>query len=412
MSAETTLALLRAEMESELTRRILPYWMYAARDVIHGGTLGLIAEDGTATPDAPKGCILNARVLWTFSAAYRRLGDESIRAALDRAAAYFSAGFVDPVFGGVYWMLSEQRLRLDDRKHVYAQAFAIHALAEHHRATGEDWSLRTAIAVFHLVESHAFDAANAGYEECFGRGWTPLEDVRLSEVDLNERRSMNTHLHLLEAYTTLHAAWPDAQLAARLRTLIGIFLDRIISPDGGHVVGFFDERWQPRSSRVSFGHDIETSWLLLEAAAALGDAALAARVEAAALRLAREVLERGVDREHGGVFYERAGDRLDTDKEWWPQTEAIVGFLAAYQLSGDATFVDAAHATWRFVARHMLDRRHGEWLRRVSRTGERSLGGEKVGPWKCPYHNGRACLEVMARVEALLGSPAGRFAAS
>jgi mannobiose 2-epimerase len=407
MAAESALYSLRAEMESELTRRILPYWMYAAQDPLHRGTLGLVAEDGTPSPGAPKGCILHARVLWTFSAAHRCLGGESYRAATDRAAAYFTMRFVDPVHGGVYWMLGEDGRRFDDRKHVYAQAFAIYALAEHHRATGEEYSLRLAIAIFRLVESHAFDAAHVGYEECFARDWTALEDVRLSEVDLNERRSMNTHLHLLEAYTTLYAVWPDASLAARLRTLIELFLDRIIAPDGSHVVGFFDERWQPRSAKVSYGHDIETSWLLLEAAAALGDGALAARVEVAALRLARAVLEHGVDREHGGVFYERVDDRLDTDKEWWPQTEAIVGFIAAYQLSGDASFVDAAHSTWRFVARHMLDRRHGEWLRRVTRAGDRSLGGEKVGPWKCPYHNGRACLEVMARVDALLRGAGG-----
>jgi cellobiose epimerase len=296
---------------------------------------------------------------------------------------------------------------IDDRKHVYAQAFAIYALAEHYRATGDEHSLRAAIAIFRLVEAHAFDEANVGYEECFARDWRLLDDVRLSEVDLDERRSMNTHLHLLEAYTTLHAAWPDAGLAERLRTLIELFLERIIVPDGSHVVGFFDERWRPRSSKISYGHDIETSWLLLAGAAALGDRALEERAQRAAMRLARAVLEDGVDAEHGGVFYERDGDRLDTDKEWWPQTEAIVGFLAAHQATGDERFLEAAQATWGFVARHLVDRLHGEWYRRVTSTGDRSLGGEKVGPWKCPYHNGRACLEVMARVGALSGGAGG-----
>jgi cellobiose epimerase len=399
MTADATLRELRDAMHAELTQNILPFWTNAASDRRRGGIIGLIGEDGTPHSDAPKGAVLHARALWTFSAAYRALGDESLRAAADAAAEYFSAHFVDPAFGGVFWMLDARGRPMDERKHIYAQAFAIYALAEHFRATRDDRSLRHAIAIFRLVETHAFDAERTGYEECFSRAWTPLADVRLSEVDLNERRSMNTHLHLLEAYTTLHAAWRDARLSARIRTLVEIFLDRIIAPTGDHVVAFFTERWEPRSAKVSFGHDIETSWLLVEGAEALGDAALTARVRDAAMRLTAAVLEHGVDREHGGLFNERDGEHLDTDKEWWPQAEAIVGFLAAYQESGDDAYLDAALDTWRFVERHMVDRQHGEWLRRVSRDGTQTRGGEKVGPWKCPYHDGRACLEILARVE-------------
>jgi cellobiose epimerase len=299
----------------------------------------------------------------------------------------------------VFWMLDAHGRPLDDRKHVYAQAFAIYALAEHFLATGDEQSLRSAIAIFRLVEAHAYDPVRIGYEECFSRAWTPLVDVRLSEVDLNEPRSMNTHLHLLEAYTTLHAVWNDARLTERIRTLLELFLERIIAPGGDHVTGFFTEQWEPRSTRISYGHDIETSWLLVEGARTLGDPALTVRVRAAALRLAAAVLERGFDAEHGGLFNERDGEELDTDKEWWPQAEAIVGFLAAHRESGDAAYLEAALATWRFVDRHMIDRQNGEWFRRVSRAGDVTRGGEKVGPWKCPYHDARACLEVMGRTE-------------
>jgi mannobiose 2-epimerase len=394
MTADVCLRGLRDEMRTELTERILPFWMNAASDRRHGGVIGLIVEDGTTDPEAPKGAILHARVLWTFSAAYRALGDERYRRTADGAASHFRKHFVDPTSGGVFWMIDARGRPLDERKHIYAQAFAIYALAEHARATGDPHSLDTAIALFRLIDGHAFDAERVGYEECFSRDWTLLDDVRLSDQDLNERRSMNTHLHLLEAYTALHAVWPDVQLAARLRMLLELFLDRIIAPGGDHVVGFFTERWEPRSSKVSFGHDIETSWLLVEAARAIGDPGLTERVRAAALALAAAVRECGVDAEHGGLFHERDGDHLDTDKEWWPQAEAIVGFVAAYQASGDERFLDAAVSTWRFVVRHLVDRRHGEWYRRVSRSGDRSRGGEKVGPWKCPYHNSRACLEV------------------
>lgn len=400
--ADALLRTLQAEVRDELVARILPFWMNDAADVRRGGLVGLVAEDGARDEDAPKGCILHARLLWTFSAAYRALGDDSHRAAAERAAVYFSAHFVDATFGGVFWMIDAEGRPLDERKYVYAQAFAIYALAEHFLATGDEPSLRTAIALHRLVEAHAHDAGRGGYEEAFTRDWTRLDDVRLSDVDANERRSMNTHLHLLEAYTTLYQAWPDARLGARIGALLELFLERIISPGGGHVIGFLDESWQPRSSKVSFGHDIETSWLLVEAARALGDAALLDRVQMAAARLADAVLERGVDTVHGGLFYASEHGALDTDKEWWPQCEAIVGFVAAHQESGRSDFLDAAAATWRFASRHLLDGRHGEWRRRVSRAGSESRGGEKVGPWKCPYHNARACLEVIRRVDALL----------
>jgi cellobiose epimerase len=307
----------------------------------------------------------------------------------------------------VFWMIDARGRPTDDRKHVYAQAFAIYALAEHFRASEDRRSLEAAIAIFRLVEAHARDAALGGYEEAFSRDWKLLDDARLSEVDANERKSMNTHLHLLEAYTTLYTVWPDARLHSRLEALLHLFLERIIAPDGSHVVGFFTADWQPRSSKVSFGHDIEASWLLVEAALALGDAPLLEHVRAAADRLAESVLVHGADREHGGVFYESHDGALDTDKEWWPQAEAIVGFLDAYQRSGPTELLDAAVATWRFVSSHLLDRRHGEWLRRVSRSGSESRGGEKVGPWKCPYHNARACLEVISRVHAMHASHGG-----
>ena len=407
---DTSLQRLRAEMHDELTQRILPFWMNEAADRRNGGVVGLMAEDGTRIEDAPKGCVLHARVLWTLSAAYRALGEDAYRAAAERSAVHFSAHFIDPTCGGVFWMVDARGRPLHDRKHVYAQAFAIYALVEHYTATDDEHSLRAAIAIFKLVEAHAYDAELGGYEEAFSRDWKLLDDVRLSDVDANERKSMNTHLHLLEAYTPLYAAWPDARLRARIDSLIELFLDRIIAPAGDHVIPFFSDIWQPRSRKVSFGHDIETSWLLVEAARALGDVALTQRVQHAATRLASAVLEHGVDRVHGGLFNERDGERLDTDKEWWPQAEGIVGFLAAFQDSGRVEFLEAAVGAWAFAREHLLDRRHGEWFRRVSRSGAESRGGEKVGPWKCPYHNGRACLEVMSRVDALLAASKGRVA--
>ncbi|MDB4883361.1 MAG: N-acylglucosamine 2-epimerase, partial [Gemmatimonadetes bacterium] len=291
--ADASLQRLRDEMHDELTQRILPFWMNQAADRVHGGAIGLIAEDGTKTEGAPKGCILHARLLWTFSASYRAFGDEVYRAAAERSADHFVAHFIDPTYGGVFWMVDALGRPIDERKHVYAQAFAIYALVEHFGATGNEESLSAAIAIFELVEAHAYDNRLGGYEEAFSREWRLLDDVRLSAVDAHERKSMNTHLHLLEAFTPLHAAWPDARLRARIESLLELFADRLIAPEGDHVVAFFTEDWQPRSTKVSFGHDIETSWLLVEAARALDDVALIERMQVAAGKLASGVLEAG-----------------------------------------------------------------------------------------------------------------------
>lgn len=398
-----------AEMARELTGNILPFWLERAADPA-GGFVGLVDAAGVAHPDAPRGAVLTARILWTFSAASRALGTPAYRAAADRAAAYLRAHLVDPAHGGVYWMVDGAGRPLDTRKHVYAQAFAVYGLAEHHRATGDAESLRLAVALYALVERHARDHRHGGYEEAFGRAWDLLDDVRLSEVDAPARKSTNTHLHVLEAYTGLYRAWPDPGLGARLAAVVELFLAHVVDAGRGRQRLFFDRDWTPRGGTVSFGHDVEASWLLLEAADALGDPALRARVAPAALRLAGAVRGVAFDAEHGGVYYEAPADaidadavdysQIDTDKEWWPQAEAVVGFLAAYEEGGDPAFLRAAEATWAFVRRHVADAAGGEWFRRTARDGTPRPGHEKVGPWKCCYHNARACLEVMARAGA------------
>lgn len=408
MSDVAVLRALRSELECELTERILPYWLTRAVDQRQGGFVGFISGDEVVQEDAPKGAILNARILWTFAAAYRALARPEYGAAAERAAGYMRDHFLDPEHGGVYWMVDAAGAPLDARKHVYAQAFAIYALSEHARALRDPASLRQAIDLYRLVEQHAADPVRGGYQEAFSREWTLLDDVRLSDVDADERRSMNTHLHLLEAYAALVRVWDDPAPRARLRALIQLFLDHILDPDTAHLQLFFDDEWRPRSHVVSFGHDIEASWLLLEAADVLGDDALRAAVHHACLHTAQAVLRQGVDPQ-GGLYNEaEPAGVLDTDKEWWPQAEAIVGFLNAYQETGRREFLDGSRAVWAFTRAHISDRQHGEWFRRVARDGSVRPGHEKVGPWKCPYHDARACLEVMARVDRLAAEiPAG-----
>lgn len=401
MRSVATVESLGREMRTELTCRILPYWRDRVVDHERGGFHGYIGPHGVPQPDAPRGAILNGRILWTFSAAYRALGDVALRTLADRAAAVIVGPFTDDVHGGVYWMVDPDGRPVDERKHIYAQAFAIYGLSEHHRATAEASSLRAARTLFERIEEHASDAEHGGYEEAFSRDWVVLDDVRLSVRDLNARKSHNTHLHLLEAYTALYRVWPDPTLAARLRSLVEILLDRIVDPGTGHTRPFFDADWSVRSAAISYGHDIETAWLVKAAADGLDEPDLCARTRETALLLADTALREGSD-PWGGMFYAAdAAGTVDPEKEWWTQAEAVVGFLDAYQQTARPDFLDAAWDTWVFIRTHMRDRRHGEWYRRVARDGTPQPQHEKVGPWKGPYHNVRACLEVMERTHTL-----------
>ena len=404
MRADEILGTLHRELYAELTERVLPFWTGTALDSANGGFVGAIDAHGDVVANAAKSAILNSRILWTFSAALRTLGGDAMAAATDRAEKYFKAHFLDPAFGGVFWMVDKHGRALDSRKLVYAQAFAIYALAEHYRATGNVASLEDAVGIFRLIEAYAHDPLNGGYQEAFSREWKLLADARLSDVDRDAPKSMNAHLHLLEAYTVLFRVWRSTLLRERLIELVELFLGRIIAPHGRSVQAFFDERWVAMNDPISFGHDIETSWLLCEASAALGDSDLDARVRRASLRIATAVLDNGFDRAHGGIYAARRLDgALVTDKEWWPQAEAIVGFVRAYDDSGDERFLDAAYATWSFARDQIRDLEQGEWRWRVTRDGTPIPGREIVGPWKCPYHHARACLEIIARAGAQPG---------
>lgn len=404
-TSPASLDVLAARLEAELTQGILPYWRSHAVDHQHGGFHGQITSRNEVVTHAPKGGVLNARILWAFSAAGRVLMHDACRPLADRAYAYLIEHFWDEAHGGIYWMLRHDGAPLETKKQVYAQAFAIYALAEYHRLTSDAAPLKRAIQLFRLVEEQAYDRVKGGYLEAYSRDWYLLDDVRLSAKDANEKKTMNTHLHVLEAYTNLYRAWPEPMLRTRLRSVVRLFLDTMLHSETQHLIGFFDEHWTPRSDFISFGHNIEASWLLVEAAHVVGDDALLEETRAAALRMARITRQHGQD-EDGGLFYEtRPNGALDDDKHGWPQAEALVGFVNAYQLSGDQAFLEAAAACWAFTQQHVVDAEHGEWFFRVSRAGTPYLEDNKVGPWKGPYHNTRACLEIMRRAGEVASSP-------
>lgn len=387
----------RTEVANEL-QRILQYWTAFAPDERNGGFNGRVGEQNEIDEKAEKGSVLNSRILWTFSAAYRFTKDAAQLRLAGIAFQYFQTHFIDRTYGGVYWSLHYNGEPADTRKHVYAQAFAIYGMSEYYKVSGDAKALELALELYHLIENHSFDAQHGGYIDAFARDWSPMEDIRLSAKDENEKKTMNTHLHIVEAYANLYLVWPDETLKSRIAALLGIFFDHIIDKETGHLRLFFGEDWESRSDLVSFGHDIEAAWLLEEAAGSIADERLLKLAKENAVTMARAALT-GLDKD-GGLWYEYEPStrELIKEKHWWPQAEAMVGFLNAWQLSGQEAFLDASLNNWKFTQRHIIDRLKGEWHWGVRGDYSLMTGQDKIGIWKCPYHNSRACLELLRRL--------------
>jgi mannobiose 2-epimerase len=378
----------------ELKDNILPYWMTKAKDRQNGGFLGRIAGDETFYPDAPKGAILHARILWTFSAAYSLTQNSQYLEIANETQAYLLSHFKDDVFGGIYWLIDSNGLPNDTKKQMYAQGFAMYGLSEHARITGNQESLDQAIELYHLIEDKSFDKRKNGYFEAFTREWNEISDMRLSLKDANEKKTMNTHLHILEAYTNLFRVWPSEMLSQSLSNLIILFLDKFMDPETGHLQLFFDEDWNKKEGIISYGHEIETSWLLHEAAVVLGDKSLQTRVEAVVPKMvdaAREGLQ-----PDGSLLYEldTITGKIEAERHWWVQAEAVVGLWKAYRLLGVDTYKQEAFDCWRYIQQHLIDREHGEWFWSINADGTVNRNGDKAGFWKCPYHNSRMCMEI------------------
>lgn len=389
-----------AQLEAELTGNILPVWMQYAPDRERGGFYGALTNDWQVRDDMPRGSILCARILWTFSAAYRTFGTPAYREMADHAYAALTGPLWDDEYGGVYWSVDRDGVPVLDRKHHYAQAFAIYGLSEYHRATGHAESLSRAQALFDLLETHAFDPVHGGYIEGSRRDWGALDDMRLSDKEINCRKSMNTLLHILEAYTNLLRVWEDDRLRRQHRALLDAFYAHVYDSQTGHLCLFFDDDWRSLQVADSYGHDIEASWLMWEAAELHADPDLHARIKAAAVLIAEAVVEEGRDTD-GSIFYEGGPDGITEDlKSWWVPAEGMVGFTNAYQLSGDAQYAAAAQSCWDYIQTKHVDHERGGWFKVLDRAGQ-LVSPFKVDAWSCPYHHGRACMELMARLNGV-----------
>jgi mannobiose 2-epimerase len=389
-------------IREQLFGNIMPFWCGPAVDHEQGGWMAWLSNDLKPDRTQPKGLIVNSRILWAFSAVHQARPEKLFRQMADRAFDCVMNRFWDTQYGGAFWRLDDTGRVIDDSKKIYGQAFYIYALAEYHRAFGAPAALARAKELFELIEQHAHDPNHGGYIEVRRRDWSEAgPDARLSDKDMNEKKSMNNHLHLLEAYANLYRVWKEPRVAERLRELIQLFALRILDSRTKHFNHFFDEEWRVRSNSYTFGHDIEGTWLLCEAAEVLGDAVLLKQTGAVALPMTEVVLKEGIDAD-GALRYEgRGGKIIDAGKECWPQAEAVVGFLNAFQLSGDAKFFEAARRVWDFVENRLVDRVHGEWFWRITPEGGVDTTLPKVNEWKGPYHGSRMCLETLRRLHAV-----------
>ena len=388
----------KQEMLHELEGNILAFWRDKMTDQVHGGFLGRIDGNGVAHPEAEKGAMLNACILWAFSAAYRVTRTQEWLSTATRAKDYFVSHFIDKECGGVYWSLNPDGTPKDTKKQTQAIGFAIYGLSEYTRATGDQDTLALALSLYHDIEDHAYDPENNGYIEALTRDWKPIGDMRHSDKDENASRTMNTHLHIIESYTNLLRCLNEQdddndELRASVVNLLHIFTDIIINRQTGHLDLFFNDRWEGKRNVESFGHDIEAAWLLHEAALVLGDV----DIDDVVRRVAKAADE-GVQPD-GSMVYEHWKDtgRTDTQRQWWTLCENVIGHLDLYQYYGDRDALGVALSCWNFIKRRIVDHEQGEWLWSVDAEGRPNRKDDKAGFWKCPYHNSRLCLEVLER---------------
>ena len=389
---------MKTEMQDVLQKNILRFWLDKMVDQEHGGFYGRIDGHEHLHADAEKGAILNARILWAFSAAYRVLGDKTYLEAASRAKHYIIDYFIDPEYGGVYWSLDCNGKPLDTKKQFYAIGFAIYGMSEYARATGDAEALKVAIDLYRCIEEHALDHEYNGYIEAMTRDWQPIADMRLSELDANYPKSQNTHLHIIEPYTNLYRVWKSDELKASLHNLIDIFTDRILNPETHHLDLFFDMDWKRGAGALeSYGHDIECSWLIHEAALVLGDAEVLKKVEPI-VEMVAKASEKGLNAD-GSMVHEANLDTgyVDSDLHWWVQAEAVVGFFNIYQYFGDESALQKAQHCWTYIKENLIDNENGEWHWSRRKDGTLNLDDNKAGFWKCPYHNSRMCLEIIER---------------
>lgn len=382
------------EIAGHLENDIIPFWE-KLKDTEFGGYYGYMGFDLNVDREFEKGCILNSRILWFFSNAYKLLGKENLKEDAGHAYRFLKKYCLDKEYGGVYWSLNYDGSPADTSKHTYNQAFAIYALSSYYDAVGEKDALDTAYNLMHLIEEKCRD--EGGYLEAFDRAFLPMDNAKLSENGVLAERTMNTLLHLLEAYTELYRVTGDGAVGNRLRYMLDIFEKKVYNRELGRQEVFFDKNWNSLIDLYSYGHDIETSWLVDRTLDVLGDAGYTERIRPITMEITENIYERAL---LGDSMPNEAENGIDdTTRVWWVQAEAVVGFINGYEKNPmGGCYLEAAEGIWKYICRKMIDTRSGsEWFWAVDENGK-PIQKPIVETWKCPYHNGRMCMEVIRRL--------------
>ncbi|MBR6809396.1 MAG: AGE family epimerase/isomerase [Clostridia bacterium] len=379
------------QMADHLKEKILPFWMNL-KDDDFGGFYGLVKEDLTLKKDAMKGCILNSRILWTFSTAARICKNDAYL-PYAKQAFDFMKKFMDEERGGVYWSVTFDGKPIDTTKHTYCQAFAVYGLAAYYRATSEQEALDRAMALYRVIEDKCRD--EGGYGEAFRYDFGPESNEKLSENGVMASRTMNTLLHVLEAYAELYRACGDDEVKKAAQDALSCFLNVMYNKDLRRLEVFYDADFNSMIDLQSYGHDVEASWLMWDAVEAVIDEEERAPYREMCLDLLNSVLERAMTEE--GFHNECEKGIVDVKRVWWVQAEAVLGFENAWKLTGDAKYKENIEKVWQYIQKVTIDKREGgEWYAYTTVEGK-PLGKPMVDEWKCPYHNGRMCLRVMER---------------
>ena len=388
----------KKELSEELNS-ILNYWIENTIDELNGGFFGKIDNANDIYTTAPKGAVLNARILWTFSAAYNFKKDDTYLPTAKRAFEYIKDHFIDKQYGGVFWTVDSTGNPLDTKKQIYALAFGIYGLSEYYTASKDEEALSIAISLYDAIEMHSYDTINKGYAEAFARDWKETGDLRLSAKDANEKKTMNTHLHIIEAYANLYKAHPSSPLKHAILELLALFDVYFINKKTFHLKLFFDEAWNEKPDVISYGHDIEAAWLLRQCAEIIQHEEWISTYRKHAVKITDAAAE-GLDKD-GGMWYEYepSHQKLIKEKHWWPQAEAMVGFFNAWQLTNDEKYLKHSINSWQFIKEYLIDKKNGEWFWGVKEDHSVMQNEDKAGLWKCPYHNSRACLEIINRIQ-------------
>lgn len=382
------------EIRSHLTDCIIPFWK-KLRDDVNGGYYGYMDHALQVNEKAVKGCILNSRITWFFANAYLILKDESLLDEARHGYEFMQKYCVDREKGGVYWSVQYDGTPEDTTKHTYNQAFSIYALSSYYNASKDESALAAAMELFHIIENRCMD--EIGYKEAFDREFQEIENDKLSENGVIADKTMNTLLHVFEAYTELYRVTGDGEVKKRLEWILDTIADKIYNPELHRQEVFFDREMHSILDLHSYGHDIETAWLIRRGTDVLGEKIYEDKMLPIILDLTGQVYRTAFDGR--SLANECEKGVVDENRIWWVQAEALIGFLNGYQLAPEhKEYLDAAKEEWEFIKAHVIDKRPGsEWFWDVTKDGESVSGKPIVEPWKCPYHNGRMCLEVINR---------------